>query len=68
MEIATRESTTHPKSSAGICKFHEGAASLTRWVKREFADPGHTLGNPDFNVISTAKAARTVQLALRILF
>jgi hypothetical protein len=30
MEIATRESTTHPKSSAVICKFHEAAASLTR--------------------------------------
>ncbi len=33
-----------------------------------FNVPGHTLGNADFGVISSAKPARTVQLALRILF
>jgi hypothetical protein len=30
--------------------------------------PGHTLGNADFGVISSAEAARTLQLALRLLF
>lgn len=30
--------------------------------------PGHTLGNADFGVISSAEAARTVQLGLRLLF
>jgi hypothetical protein len=30
--------------------------------------PGHTLGNSDFGVISSAEAARTVQLGLRLLF
>ena len=33
-----------------------------------FDIPGHTLGNPDFGVISSAEPARTVQIALRILF
>jgi hypothetical protein len=33
-----------------------------------FDTPGHTLGNADFGVISAAEPARTVQLALRILF
>ncbi len=33
-----------------------------------FNIPGHTLGNADFGIISSAKPARTVQLALRILF
>ena len=30
--------------------------------------PGHTLGNPDFGVISAAEPARTVQVALRVVF
>jgi hypothetical protein len=30
--------------------------------------PGHTLGNADFGVISSAEAARTVQVALRVAF
>ena len=34
--------------------------------RANFDTPGHTLGNPDFGVISSAEAARTVQLALRI--
>jgi hypothetical protein len=33
-----------------------------------FNIPGHTLGNADFGIISSAKPARTVQLALRVLF
>jgi hypothetical protein len=33
-----------------------------------FDIPGHTLGNADFGVISAAEPARTVQLALRVLF
>lgn len=33
-----------------------------------FDTPGHTLGNADFGVISASEPARTVQLALRILF
>jgi hypothetical protein len=33
-----------------------------------FNIPGHTLGNADFGIISSAKSARTVQLALRVLF
>ncbi|MFL6414158.1 MAG: hypothetical protein ACJ74Y_00590, partial [Bryobacteraceae bacterium] len=33
-----------------------------------FNVPGHTLGNADFGIISSAKPARTVQLALRVLF
>ena len=33
-----------------------------------FDIPGHTLGNNDFGMISVAKPARTVQLALRVLF
>jgi hypothetical protein len=33
-----------------------------------FDIPGHTLGNPDFGIISTAKPARTLQLVLRLLF
>jgi hypothetical protein len=33
-----------------------------------FDIPGHTLGNPDFGVISSAKPARKIQLVLRILF
>jgi hypothetical protein len=33
-----------------------------------FDIPGHTLGNPDFGVISAAEPARTVQVALRVVF
>jgi hypothetical protein len=33
-----------------------------------FDIPGHTLGNSDFGIISSAKAARTVELALRVIF
>jgi hypothetical protein len=33
-----------------------------------FDIPGHTFGNPDFGVISSAKPARTVQLVLRMVF
>jgi len=33
-----------------------------------FDIPGHTLGNADFGVISSAEPARTVQVALRIVF
>jgi hypothetical protein len=33
-----------------------------------FNIPGHTLGNADFGVISSAESARTVQVALRIVF
>ena len=33
-----------------------------------FDIPGHTLGNPDFGAISSAEPARTVQLALRVVF
>jgi len=33
-----------------------------------FDIPGHTLGNADFGVISSAEAGRTVQLALRVAF
>lgn len=33
-----------------------------------FNIPGHTLGNADFGIISSARPARTVQLALRMLF
>lgn len=33
-----------------------------------FDIPGHTLGNADFGIISSARAARTVQLALRLIF
>lgn len=33
-----------------------------------FDIPGHTLGNADFGAISSAEAARTVQLALRVVF
>jgi hypothetical protein len=33
-----------------------------------FDIPGHTLGNADFGVISAAEPARTVQVALRIVF
>ena len=29
---------------------------------------GHTLGNPDFGIINSAKPARTVQLVLRVIF
>jgi len=33
-----------------------------------FDIPGHTLGNADFGTISSAEAARTVQVALRVVF
>ncbi|HZT28941.1 MAG TPA: carboxypeptidase regulatory-like domain-containing protein [Bryobacteraceae bacterium] len=33
-----------------------------------FDVPGHTLGNADFGVISSAEAARTLQIALRVAF
>lgn len=33
-----------------------------------FDVPGHTLGNADFGVISSAEPARTVQVALRLIF
>src|SRR5206468_7150162 len=33
-----------------------------------FDIPGHTLGNADFGVISAAEPARTVQVALRLVF
>jgi hypothetical protein len=33
-----------------------------------FDIPGHTLGNPDFGVINSARPARTVQLVLRLVF
>ena len=33
-----------------------------------FDIPGHTLGNAGFGVISSAEPARTVQLALRLVF
>jgi hypothetical protein len=33
-----------------------------------FEIPGHTLGNPDFGVINSARPARTAQAAIRILF
>ncbi len=33
-----------------------------------FDIPGHTLGNADFGVISSAEPARTIQLALRLVF
>jgi hypothetical protein len=33
-----------------------------------FDAPGHILGNPDFGVISSAEPARTVQVALRLVF
>jgi hypothetical protein len=33
-----------------------------------FDVPGHTLGNADFGIISSARPARTVQLALRVIF
>lgn len=33
-----------------------------------FDNPGHTLGNSDFGIINSAKAARTVQLVLRVIF
>jgi hypothetical protein len=33
-----------------------------------FDIPGHTLGNADFGAISSAEAARTVQVALRLVF
>ena len=33
-----------------------------------FDIPGHTLGNADFGIISSARPARTVQLALRLIF
>ena len=36
--------------------------------RANFDLPGHTLGNSDFGVISSAEAARTVQLGLRLLF
>ncbi len=36
--------------------------------RANFDLPGHTLGNADFGVISSAEAARTVQLGLRLLF
>jgi hypothetical protein len=33
-----------------------------------FDAPGHTLGTPDFGLISSAEPARTVQLAMRVVF
>ena len=33
-----------------------------------FDIPGHTLGNPDFGIISSAKPGRTTQLVLRMIF
>jgi carboxypeptidase family protein/TonB-dependent receptor-like protein len=33
-----------------------------------FDIPGHTLGNPDFGIVNSAKPARTVQLVVRVLF
>jgi hypothetical protein len=33
-----------------------------------FDPPGHTLGNSDFGIVSSARAARTVELALRVIF
>ena len=33
-----------------------------------FNIPGHTLGNSDFGIISSALPARTVELALRVIF
>jgi phage FluMu gp28-like protein len=33
-----------------------------------FDIPGHTLGNADFGVISATEPARTVQVALRLVF
>jgi hypothetical protein len=33
-----------------------------------FDPPGHTLGNPDFGIINTARPARTAQLVLRVIF
>ena len=33
-----------------------------------FDIPGHTLGNADFGVIAAAEPARTVQVALRLVF
>jgi hypothetical protein len=36
--------------------------------RANFDLPGHTLGNADFGVISSAEPARTVQLGLRLLF
>jgi hypothetical protein len=33
-----------------------------------FNPPGHTLGNVDFGVINSAKAARTAQMVLRVIF
>ena len=33
-----------------------------------FDIPGHTLGNADFGIINTAKPARIVEFALRLIF
>ena len=33
-----------------------------------FDIPGHTLGNSDFGIINSAKPARIVELALRVIF
>jgi hypothetical protein len=33
-----------------------------------FDVPGHTLGNPDFGIINSARPARTVQLVMRLVF
>ena len=33
-----------------------------------FNIPGHTLGNSDFGIISSALPARTVEVALRVMF
>jgi len=33
-----------------------------------FDIPGHTLGNPDFGIINSARPARTVQLVMRVIF
>jgi hypothetical protein len=33
-----------------------------------FDIPGHTLGNPDFGIVNSARSARTVQLVMRVVF
>jgi hypothetical protein len=33
-----------------------------------FDVPGHTLGNADFGIVNSARPARTIELALRVLF
>ncbi|MBZ5609686.1 MAG: TonB-dependent receptor [Acidobacteriia bacterium] len=50
------------------CKMELRAEFFNVLNHANFDVPGHTLGNPDFGVISSAEPGRTVQVALRLVF